>query len=272
MIADYLLHRFLKMPYRLHATIRTPNRRRAPTLLFLHGIGSNGDAWREVIDKLPSDYRIVSIDLLGFGRSPKPTWAQYDVKRQARAVMLTYLHLRIKGRVVVVGHSLGALVAVELAKRYPLIIASLILCSPPFYNMDERISRIPDADTLLRELYRVIGRHPTQFVKASGLAVRLGLINRAFSLTDENASTYMNALEASIINQTSLADARAIKQPVKIIYGRLDPVIVTKNLRLLAKENSNVTLIPILASHDIMGPFIGVVAKTIQDMVNGNKK
>jgi len=222
-----------------------------------------------VVDMLPKNYRIITIDLLGFGKSPQPAWATYDARRQARAVVATYLRLRIRGRVIIVGHSLGALVAVEIARRYPLLVKSLVLCSPPFYKVDEKKRRLlPGSDQIRQDMYRLAKKHPEQFIAISKLAVKLGLVNKSFNLTRDNADTYMNALEATIINQTSLQDATKLTLPIHIIYGRLDPIVVVKNLRYLAKTNKNVSLSAVIAAHEVKGPFVKELVNTIPEAVD----
>lgn len=268
-LKDKIFHQWFDAPYILHANIKQPTAlKKAPVVLFLHGLGDSGDAWREVIEKLPDHYRIVTLDLLGFGASPKPAWATYDARHQAKAVVTTYLRLRITGRVTIVGHSLGALVAVEIAKRYPLLVRSLILCSPPFYKVDEAKQKsLPSSDKLIKSIYRLAKKHPEQFIKVSGLIVKLGLASKAFSPSHESADVYMNALEATIINQTSLQDAIKLRLPIRVIYGRLDPIVVTKNLHFLQKHNQHVVLSSILASHEVKGHFIPAVAHAITEIL-----
>ena len=65
--------------------------------------------------------------MLGFGQSPRPQWAVYDAKTQARSVIATLLKLRFSTPLTIVGHSLGALVAIEMALRYPLLVKKLFL-------------------------------------------------------------------------------------------------------------------------------------------------
>jgi cis-3-alkyl-4-acyloxetan-2-one decarboxylase len=81
---------------------------------------------------------VIVVDLLGFGDSPKPDWATYDARTQAQSLAKTLLGLGLTQRVVLVGHSMGSLVAVEFAKRYPALVKALVLCSPPLYNVDPR--------------------------------------------------------------------------------------------------------------------------------------
>jgi len=104
---DRLIHRWLHIPYALHTRVINAKVKPIATVLFIHGMGNSGRAWNKVIDKLPNDIRVVTIDLLGFGQSPRPAWAVYSAKTQARSVLATLLRLRLQGPVIIVGHSLG---------------------------------------------------------------------------------------------------------------------------------------------------------------------
>ena len=260
---DTFIHRLLRMPYTLHIRhLQRPRKPRA-TLLFVHGLGNTGDAWHDVIARMPADVRIISIDLLGFGESPNPSWALYDARTQAKSVLATLLKLRIAGPLIVVGHSLGSLVAIEITKRYPIFISQLILCSPPLY--DDSKGRLPRSDDLLRQLYAVAEQNPARFVKLAAVAMKYELINKTFNVTDENVGSYMAALSAMVINQTSLNDAMALNVPTTIIHGTLDPFVVAKNLKKLRVANKNITIKQIIAGHEVKGLFARSVSKTILD-------
>lgn len=269
-LKDKLLHQWLSVPYTLHAEIRSqPTSKHAPTVLFIHGIGNTGAAWDDVIAQLPVDMRLITIDLLGFGQSRRPAWALYNASTQARSIMATFLKLRLRSPVIIVGHSLGALVAVEIAKKYPLLVRSLILCSPPFYKVDDAKRKLlPSSDRMLREMFTIAKNHPERFMRLSQFAVRLGLVNKSFSLTPDNAPIYMNALEAAIINQTSLRDAKRLSVPIHILYGRLDPVVIVKNLRDLANVSKSITLTGVLAGHEVKGSvFVKATTKAIEQAI-----
>ncbi|HEX6416227.1 MAG TPA: alpha/beta hydrolase [Candidatus Saccharimonadales bacterium] len=262
------LHRWLRVPYTLNVRLRKRVKRPKATVLFIHGIGASGAMWDEVIKDLSKDVDIVTIDLLGFGRSPRPTWAVYSAKTQARSVVATILKLRLRGRVILVGHSLGALVAVETAKRYPLLIKSLILCSPPFYSNRETKLILSNPDKVLRNMYVAAQKHPDQIVKISALALKYGLVNKAFDVTSDNVDSYVAALEASIINQTSLEDAKRLRLPTHIIHGRFDPVVIKKNLKEVMKQNPNVTFSQILAGHEVKGLYVGAVQDAVRNVID----
>lgn len=269
---DQLVHKYMRLPYALHVhKVRKVKRPRASVLL-LHGIGTSGAAWDEVIAGLPKDVDVISVDLLGFGRSPSPRWAIYNTVSQARSVIATLLKLRVKQQLIVVGHSMGALVAVEMAKRYPLLVKSLILCSPPFYsNRIEARRLFPDRDKTLKDLYRLVRKHPQEFTTVVPLATKYRLVEKAFDVTDENVGSYMAALEASIINQTALEDAKKLQKPIRILHGTFDPVVIKKNLEEIVTTNNNAELRVILAGHAVLGPYIPAIVEEINAMTSRAK-
>lgn len=266
---DAFIHKWLHVPYALH--VRTHHYATKPraTLVFIHGLGTTGAAWNSVIKELPKDVTVISIDLLGFGESPHPAWATYSAKTQARSVIATLLTLRLTSSVILVGHSMGSLVAVEIAKRYPLLVRSLILCSPPFYKMEtEAKSLFPNGDKILLDLFKYSKDHPESFVKIAELALRYGLVNTEFAVTSETVGTYMAALEASIINQTSLNDAKRLTVPMKLIMGQLDPVVIKRNLKELVQGNKNRELTTVIAAgHEVRGRLVPAVVHAINDTI-----
>ena len=205
--------------------------------------------------------------MLGFGKSPKPKGAQYTVAMQARSIAKTVLRLNLGHRPIIVGHSLGALVAIELAKRYPFVIQQLVLCSPPLYReMNEGALR--GQDELLKELYKLIRQHPEQLPRIALLAARLGIITKAFELKgEESASIYVAALEASIIHQTSLMDIQKLRLPITILYGKFDPLVVSARYAQLAKTRPNVTVKGFAVGHEIIGRYQTIIATELRKLL-----
>lgn len=269
-MVDAIIHRWFKVPYTLNVRYHHKPKRPRATILFIHGLGNTGDAWKDVIDKLPRDVRVISIDLLGFGDSPAPTWAIYNAKTQARSVLATYLKLRIRTPIYVVGHSLGALVAIELSKRYPLLIKGLVLCSPPLYS--DQKTKLPRNETVLIRMYQTAQNHPETFLRLSALGAKYGLVNDSFSVTKDNVDTYMATLGTMIINQTSLEDAYDIKVPTVILNGKLDPLVVSKNYKRLAKSNGHITVKNVLSGHEVMGRYVDAVVDAITQQLPSTKK
>ncbi len=262
---DTILHRWLRLPYRLHVTeFRSPKRPRE-TLVFIHGLGNSSETWRSVAALLPEDIRIIAVDMLGFGKSPKPKWVTYNIAVQARAVAHAVVRMKLLQRPIVVGHSMGALVAIELARRYPLVLKQLVLCGPPLYKStaEEWVGR----EKLLKQFYRLVMKYPDQFEKIVPLAEKLGIVSHAFNVKGEHAKVYVAALESSIINQSSLDDIRKLRLPITIIYGALDPVVIGTYMTQLGREKQNIMVKRLVVGHEINGIYVGLLARELEKLV-----
>ncbi len=102
-----------------------------PTLIFLHYFGGSGRSWREVSALLQSDFRCIALDARGFGDSDA-TPERWSVRRAADDVeaLLQVLEARDVRGFVLVGHSMGGKVALELAARRPRYLQALALLAP----------------------------------------------------------------------------------------------------------------------------------------------
>ncbi len=100
------------------------------SIVFLHGIGGTSRYWKSRVLPLAAEYRLILVDLLGYGLSPKP-WTRYTVQRH-----VDELHkvLEEHGTVTLVGHSFGSIIALAYAARYPEQSNDLVLISLPYFG------------------------------------------------------------------------------------------------------------------------------------------
>lgn len=98
------------------------------TIVFIHGLSSNADAWSRNIESLKGEYTCVALDLPGFGKSSKLAPA-YTPTYYAEIVAKLIDKLKLK-KVVVAGHSMGGQTAIKLALNHPEKIKKLILIAP----------------------------------------------------------------------------------------------------------------------------------------------
>ncbi|MEO8527635.1 MAG: alpha/beta fold hydrolase, partial [Pseudolysinimonas sp.] len=103
-----------------------------PVVVLLHGIASSSVTFENVVPLISARHRAVSIDLLGFGESPAPVDAQYTLEEHVAALDRTLRRLRLR-QFVLVGHSMGALIAARYAATRPRQVTRLVLVSPPVY-------------------------------------------------------------------------------------------------------------------------------------------
>lgn len=261
-IIDTIVHKWLRIPYSLYVREVRHTNKTSPTVLLIHGLGATGEMWQPVISGIPRNINVIAIDLLGFGNSPRPEWERYDVKLQARTLQATLTRLGIKGPLMIVGHSLGSLIAIEVAKSYPGLVGSLVLCSPPLYRNEDEVPSV-SPDRLLRRVYRRLLRSPKTIIKIYNLG-RATRIDPSLQVNDNNIGVFASTAEASIINQTAIDDIAQLTLPIDILHGILDPVVIPSILTKLAKTMPNVTFGTVRASHALNGPYIAKIVDTIK--------
>jgi pimeloyl-ACP methyl ester carboxylesterase len=108
-----------------------------PTLVFLPGLSGTTRYWQGRLGDLEKKYRILLIDPLGFGDSPKP-WSRYTVDRHADAL---YEILKNEKQFVLIGHSMGTLLSIAYAARHPEQVERLVLLSIPFFRDSKEARR-----------------------------------------------------------------------------------------------------------------------------------
>ncbi|UZE94503.1 alpha/beta fold hydrolase [Alkalimarinus alittae] len=101
-----------------------------PTIVLLHGLGGTHRYWLSVMDQVNFDSHLIMVDLLGFGDSPKP-YCRYTVDLHLEALKEA---LGDRKNLTLVGHSLGAALALAYSARYPETVNRLILISCPYFG------------------------------------------------------------------------------------------------------------------------------------------
>ena len=103
-----------------------------PTLVLIHGFGDHLMTWRAVFDRLATSHRVIAFDLPGFGVSEKPD-GKYTLDAQTDRVRS--LLENVPGPVVLVGHSMGGEIALNVALADPDRVQSLVLIAPAGFDV-----------------------------------------------------------------------------------------------------------------------------------------
>ena len=135
----------------------------APTVLLVHGLFATADLnWSLAIPALATRFRVVAPDLRGHGRGlPTRRFAGEECADDLAAIVRT-LGL---GRVIVVGYSLGGLVAQLFVRRHPDLVAGLVLCATAC------TFEVPTERGAIRFLEQAARRAPEKLRRAAMLAV-----------------------------------------------------------------------------------------------------
>ena len=99
-----------------------------PALLFLHFWGGSTKTWTEVTEILKDDYRCISYDHRGWGKSDKPE-SGYSIKELAADTMALIAELKLDNYIIV-GHSMGGKIAQYIGGLKPAGLRGLVLVSP----------------------------------------------------------------------------------------------------------------------------------------------
>jgi len=99
-----------------------------PSLVLLHGIGSGSGSWIYQLDRLSGRFRVIAWDAPGYGESSRVTAAPTtDAYARHLKSLVEALSL---DRFLLVGHSLGALIAGRFARLFPAHLSGLLLADP----------------------------------------------------------------------------------------------------------------------------------------------
>jgi cis-3-alkyl-4-acyloxetan-2-one decarboxylase len=267
------VHKTLRVPYKLAVT---QDIGKGPTtVVFLHGIASSSITWRHVIPLLsPDKFRLITLDLLGFGESPKPDWSSYDLDAHANAVKVTLRRMGVK-KYILVGHSMGSLVATRLAMSNPKKVTNLVLCSAPLYQNEDMVDALgmfrstgQRLSNMYFSLYQAIIARPSLSLKAAQKFIHLAERDTSFRLDENTWLPFKKSLTNSIENQYTLVELQHLQLPIVIIYGQHDILILSKYYTALAKQNPNIQVIKVAAMHEITPKFAIKVAQHIVSLCN----
>ncbi len=111
-----------------------------PVLLFVHGVGLRAESWGPQIDRFKSSYQVYAIDMPGHGQSDplegEPELHDYVMR------IASFIWEEFDQPVIIIGHSLGALIAAEIAARYNDICCGAVAISAIYQRTDEALAAV----------------------------------------------------------------------------------------------------------------------------------
>lgn len=139
---------------------------RGPSVVFVHGLGSRPGHWLRVARWTAERHQVVLVDLPGHGESPMDRRLSLESAGWSLADALEHV---ANGPVILVGHSIGGLIAAEAALQDPGRVRGLVLIETalrPQFDDEERMG-IEDAldrdfDGFVESVYRSFGRDSIQ--------------------------------------------------------------------------------------------------------------
>jgi pimeloyl-ACP methyl ester carboxylesterase len=212
-----------------------------PALVLLHGMANSWQWWLENIPSLGQHHRVIAVDLPGCGNSePLPPPAEMSTHAHTISDLLDQLGVR---SATVAGHSMGGLVALEMATAHSELVRNLVLVDAGGVPMTERRLRI--VLVMLRTFCVILRRNFVRRALATKPWVRRLLFRAAFRdpgvMSAQLAAQTMPLLNAPGFVDAVAASGRAVRSsvpekiacPVLLVWGehdRLAPVRCARDM------------------------------------------
>lgn len=218
------------------------------TLLFVHGLSSNSDAWSKNIASLKDNYTCIALDLPGYGKSSKPD-AVYTPSFFAEVLYQFIEKLQLKN-VVLVGHSMGGQASIKFAAAYPNTIEKLILVAPAGleqftatnatfmkgYFSPEMVKNTTDAQI---EKNYALNFHTIPESVSKMIEDRKKI--KEASDFEAHCDAIANSI-SGMLDEPVIKDLEAISQPTLVVFGDMDALIPNRyfNPKLSVEDIGNV--------------------------------
>lgn len=199
-----------------------------PRVVALHGWARDRNDFRDVLEGVDA----LALDLPGFGASPEPAEV---LGAEGYAHVLSPILDEVAEPIVILGHSFGGRIAVQLAVLRPDRVAALVLVGVPLLRRTDTRRRSPAAYRLVRALHRrgLLGE------------AKLERARRRYGSTDYRRATgTMRDVLVRVVNESYESELRRIRCPVHLVWGSEDrevPVeVAERSARLLAQSELSV--------------------------------
>lgn len=134
---------------------------KGPSLVFIHGVGLRAESWGPQIDYFKSRFTVYAIDLPGHGDSNLIKKDSPDINSYSE-VIAAFIENETTLPVVIIGHSLGALIALNIADKHPGLCKGIAAISTIF-------NRTSDAFVAVKSRAKFIRDNPEQNLSISPL-------------------------------------------------------------------------------------------------------
>jgi len=219
-------------------------------ILLIHGFPMNASIWNKFSARLSSSFKVISVDLPGFGGSPLLP-GQFSLEDVADVIIKNLKRKEIS-QVIPIGHSLGGYVVLAMVNKAPELFPGFGL----FHS-----TALADSPEKKESRNKVI-----EFIKKNGgKAFTSNFIAPLFSNSEHpdvpfvremnmktEAPTLIAYLKAMRDRQDKLDLLESFKKPILIIAGAKDPGIPVSSIHEQSRLSSNVT-VKILGDQAHMG-------------------
>ena len=214
-----------------------------PVVILLHGFASQVYTWRHTIPALGKDFRVVAVDLPGYGASGKPAGFEYDLPGFAKW-LCAFMDAIGAPRAALIGNSMGGGVAYTLATSSPERVTHLVLVDAVGYQpRRERffLFRL----MAMRGIGELLMATMTRF--SVRLILRMFVYRDSAHVSEEVVTNYLAPLQTSGGRDAALRTIRRVsfnaapgpdpcRAPTLILWGAKDRIVPPAHASLFLRD------------------------------------
>lgn len=215
-----------------------------PTVVLLHGFLENKTMWKNIATELAKKHRVITIDLLGHGKSKNIGYI-HSMEDMAASVKVLIDYLKIR-KVTFIGHSMGGYVALAFANLFTKNTKGVcLLNSTPINDSPEKVIHRNRAVVALKQQLITFIKIaiPNLFAEASKTSFSKEIeqvISEALTTSKQGAVAATEGMKTRKNNTDFLANATFKKL---VILGKKDPVLALENQLEIYKKTNIPTVI-----------------------------
>jgi pimeloyl-ACP methyl ester carboxylesterase len=217
---------------RLH--IRDTGNPNGPVIVFIHGFGASLHTWEEWSKDLNKDYRVICLDLPGFGLSGPDQKGDYSDDRTNQILLGMLDQLKV-AKIYMVGNSIGGRIAWYFTAKHPERVAKLVLISPdgfesPGMSYDKALE-VPSYMSAIEYFFpEFMFKGNLEIAYVNKKVLTQPLFDRYYELAlyPGNRRAMLDRMRQTVLKDPNLY-LKDIQCPVLLLWGEKDGMIPIQN-------------------------------------------
>ncbi|WP_026566672.1 alpha/beta fold hydrolase [Bacillus sp. UNC41MFS5] len=217
-------------------------------LVLLHGMSNNSQSWKEQIQELKKHYTVIAWDAPGYGKSSDPAEEFRYFKEFAHILKGMLDEMKLE-KIYLLGHSMGAAIAIEFCRLYAHKVQRLIIADPTrgAAALDPEENELK----LKNRLFSIENLSPEEIAEKRIKALlspyaSKEVYQRVKEIMTQVRPAGYRSVAYSLYHQNQMKELSQINVPVLVICGELDSVTPVKESKAIHEEliNSQLVIIP----------------------------
>lgn len=213
-------------------------------IVLLHGFLENISMWKDIVPILSKSHRVISIDLLGHGKTPCLGYVHtMDLMAEAVHAVLKPLRLR---KVILIGHSMGGYVSLAFAEKYLEKVKGICLMNSSTLADDKDRKKLRErANKMVQSNFTNMVRmsFTNLFGEESRTVYKLEMEEALQEALQTPVQGYIACQEGMRIRPDRTAVLQKATYPKLFVIGKKDPVLsYKKSLEEVESTNSEMVV------------------------------